>query len=76
MNRQGFEKLNAEREQQGLPKFANPRNAAAGSLRFGAADYGFAAARILYGTRFWSMESRRSEAIARCSIRLSSWASR
>lgn len=33
MNRQGFEKLNAEREQQGLSKFANPRNAAAGSLR-------------------------------------------
>jgi DNA ligase (NAD+) len=33
MNRRGFEKLNVEREQQGLPKFANPRNAAAGSLR-------------------------------------------
>ena len=33
MNRRGFEKLNAEREQQGQPKFANPRNAAAGSLR-------------------------------------------
>jgi DNA ligase (NAD+) len=33
MNRTGFEKLNAEREQQGAPKFANPRNAAAGSLR-------------------------------------------
>jgi DNA ligase, NAD-dependent len=27
MNRRGFERLNAEREQQGLSKFANPRNA-------------------------------------------------
>jgi DNA ligase (NAD+) len=33
MNRTGFEKLNAERDRQGLPRFANPRNAAAGSLR-------------------------------------------
>ena len=33
MNSKGFEKLNAEREEQGLPRFANPRNAAAGSLR-------------------------------------------
>ncbi len=33
MNRKGFEKLNAEREAQGLPRFANPRNFAAGSLR-------------------------------------------
>jgi DNA ligase (NAD+) len=33
MNRRGFERLNAEREQQGLARFANPRNAAAGGLR-------------------------------------------
>src|ERR1700686_604076 len=33
MNRRGFERLNAEREEQGLARFANPRNAAAGSLR-------------------------------------------
>ncbi|MBI3681374.1 MAG: NAD-dependent DNA ligase LigA [Acidobacteria bacterium] len=28
-----FEQLNAERERQGLPRYANPRNSAAGSLR-------------------------------------------
>jgi DNA ligase (NAD+) len=33
MDRQGFEKLNHERKKQGLPLFANPRNAAAGSLK-------------------------------------------
>jgi len=33
MNRKGFERLNAERELAGLPKFVNPRNAAAGALR-------------------------------------------
>src|SRR5579872_719047 len=33
MNRRGFERLNAEREEHGLARFANPRNAAAGGLR-------------------------------------------
>src|SRR6058998_2678593 len=33
MDRKGFEKLNNEREKKGLALFANPRNAAAGSLK-------------------------------------------
>ena len=33
MNRRAFELLNAERDTKGLSRFANPRNAAAGSLR-------------------------------------------
>ncbi len=33
MEKRAFEKLNEERKRQGLPTFANPRNAAAGSLR-------------------------------------------
>jgi len=33
LDKQGFEKLNKEREAAGLPLFANPRNAAAGSLK-------------------------------------------
>ncbi|MDX2266755.1 MAG: NAD-dependent DNA ligase LigA [Bryobacter sp.] len=33
MTRQAFARLNEEREQEGLPLYANPRNSAAGSLR-------------------------------------------
>jgi DNA ligase (NAD+) len=33
MNRKAFERLNAERAEKNLTRFANPRNAAAGSLR-------------------------------------------
>src|ERR1035437_5779983 len=33
MKRSAFERLNAERDERGLSRFANPRNAAAGSLR-------------------------------------------
>jgi len=33
MQRSSFERLNAERERDNLPRFANPRNAAAGALR-------------------------------------------
>jgi len=33
MNKRAFERLNAEREEKELTRFANPRNAAAGSLR-------------------------------------------
>jgi DNA ligase (NAD+) len=33
MSRRAFERLNAERDAKGLSRFANPRNAAAGSLR-------------------------------------------
>jgi DNA ligase (NAD+) len=33
LHKDGFAKLNAERKEAGLPEFANPRNAAAGSLK-------------------------------------------
>ncbi len=45
MQRRSFERLNEEREEAGLPRFANPRNAAAGALR--ALDPAVTAARQL-----------------------------
>jgi DNA ligase (NAD+) len=45
MSRRAFEKLNAAREARELPRFANPRNAAAGALR--ALDPGMTADRQL-----------------------------
>jgi DNA ligase (NAD+) len=52
MDRKGFEKLNDERKKQCLPLFANPRNAAAGSLK--QLDPAIVAKRplgvVLYGT--------------------------
>jgi DNA ligase (NAD+) len=52
LDKKGFQKLNKEREAAGLPLFANPRNAAAGSLKH--LDPSVAAKRplgmIFYGT--------------------------
>jgi DNA ligase (NAD+) len=52
LNKAGFAKLNAERKEAGLPEFANPRNAAAGSLK--QLDPAIAAKRplgvVFYGT--------------------------
>jgi DNA ligase (NAD+) len=52
MDKKGFEKLNTQRAEAGLPVFANPRNAAAGSLK--QLDPAIAAKRplgvVFYGT--------------------------
>ena len=52
LDKRGFAKLNAERKAAGLPEFANPRNAAAGSLK--QLDPAIAAQRplgvVFYGT--------------------------
>jgi DNA ligase (NAD+) len=52
LDKSGFAKLNAERTKAGLPEFANPRNAAAGSLK--QLDPAIAAQRplgvVFYGT--------------------------
>lgn len=43
MGREEFARLNEDREEAGEPLFANPRNAAAGSLRQQFAHHGLAA---------------------------------
>ncbi len=53
MSRESFQQLNAERERTGEPLFANPRNAAAGSLR--QLDSSIAASRNL-NAFFYSVE--------------------
>ncbi len=50
LSKEQFEELNKERGEQGLPLFANPRNAAAGSLR--QLDPGITAKRALDSTLY------------------------
>src|SRR5262245_53855897 len=54
-----FRQLNDEREQAGEPRFANPRNAAAGSLR--QLDPAIAAKRPLDFYGYWIHPTRRSQ---------------
>ncbi len=57
MQRRSFERMNDDRESAGLPRFANPRNAAAGALR--ALDPSVTAARQLdYFTYFLFRDGR------------------
>jgi DNA ligase (NAD+) len=57
MEHRSFERMNEDREREGLPKFANPRNAAAGALR--ALDPTITAARRLnYYSYFLLREGR------------------
>jgi DNA ligase (NAD+) len=57
MSRRAFERLNAERDQRGLSRFANPRNAAAGSLRVLEPRI-TASRRLEYHTYFLVIEGR------------------
>ena len=57
MNRRAFERLNAERDERGLARFANPRNAAAGSLRVLEPQI-TASRRLDYYTYFLLVEGR------------------
>ncbi len=57
ISRHAFERLNDQREQEGLPLYANPRNSAAGSLR--VLDPGITAARQLeYMTYFYLVDGQ------------------
>jgi DNA ligase (NAD+) len=55
MPNKSFERLNEEQEKEGLKRFANPRNAAAGGLR--ALDPGIAAARRLDYFAYFLLEN-------------------
>ena len=57
MQRRSFERLNEERELAGLPRFANPRNAAAGALR--ALDPSVTASRQLDYFTYFLLEDGR-----------------
>jgi DNA ligase (NAD+) len=57
MNRKAFERLNTEREERGLSRFANPRNAAAGSLRVLEPQI-TASRRLDYYTYFFLVDGR------------------
>ncbi len=57
MNRRAFERLNAERDDKGLSRFANPRNAAAGSLRVLEPQI-TASRRLDYYTYFFLVDGR------------------
>src|SRR5579871_1809273 len=57
MNRKAFERLNAERDERGLSRFANPRNAAAGSLRVLEPQI-TASRRLDYYTYFFLVDGR------------------
>src|SRR5579871_1101756 len=57
MNRRAFERLNAERDERGLSRFANPRNAAAGSLRVLEPQI-TASRRLDYYTYFFLVDGR------------------
>ena len=77
MPRTSFERLNAEREAAELAKFANPRNAAAGSAAHArSANHGQATARFfqLFPAGGWPFCAREPVGIARSCFRL--WVSR
>ena len=77
MNRRAFERLNAERDERGLSRFANPRNAAAGSLRVLEPPI-TASRRLDYYTYFLLVDGRaaHSTATGSRSTNWCAWASR